>query len=232
VIFKKGRRIEFVLGGSIMMMREAMRAWVLLLALILFPVFCPSHAKEVYKWVDEKGTIHFSEDESSVPEKYREQLEKKSVPKEAEPPEEKVKVRKQDGKGGKDRLEVKEKEKINKNRIEGDVIESVKTVLSLWKNGKYDLLYDHGDQKSRRAINREDFDLRMRKKGVRLASSWETLRDIQVDVESATLAYATVRIGYKPVRGGETKFRTETYPMSFEKGMWKINLGKILQAKI
>jgi hypothetical protein len=72
----------------------------------------------------------------------------------------------------------------------------------------------------------------MRKKGVGLASSWETLRDIQVDVESATLAYATVRIGLKPTRGGETKFRTETYRMSFENRIWKINLTKILSTKI
>lgn len=217
-----------------MMMRKAMRAWVFIGTLILLSAVCPSHAKEVYKWVDEKGTIHFSEDESSVPEEYREQAEKKSVPEEAKQPEEKVKVKKQkqDGTGAKDRLAVKEKERINRNKIEGDVIESIKTILSLWKDGKYNAMYDHGDQKSRRAVNKEDFEHRMTKKGIGLASSWETLRDIQVDVKSATLAYATVKIGYKPVRGGETKFRTETYRMSFEKGMWKINLTKLLSAKI
>lgn len=211
-----------------------MRAWVFIGTLILLSAVCPSHAKEVYKWVDEKGTIHFSEDESSVPEEYREQAEKKSVPEEAKQPEEKVKVKKQkqDGTGAKDRLAVKEKERINRNKIEGDVIESIKTILSLWKDGKYNAMYDHGDQKSRRAVNKEDFEHRMTKKGIGLASSWETLRDIQVDVKSATLAYATVKIGYKPVRGGETKFRTETYRMSFEKGMWKINLTKLLSAKI
>ena len=146
--------------------------------------------------------------------------------------EKKEKIRKQDGKGAKDQLAAKGKESINKNRIEGDVIESVKTILSLWKDGKYNELYDHGDQKSRRAIGREDFENRMRKKGIGLGSSWETLRDIQVDVESATLAYATVRIGLKPKKGGETKFRTETYRLPFEKGMWKINLQKILQTKM
>ena len=215
-----------------MMMRKARSAWVLIGALMLLPMVCPSDAKEVYKWVDEKGTVHFSEDESSVPERHRDQIEKKSMSEEAGGTEEKVKVRKQDGKGAKGRVVVKEKERIDKNRIEGDVVESVKTILSLWKDGKYNELYDHGDQKSRRAINREDFEYRMRKKGIGLASSWETLRDIQVDVESATLAYATVKIGLKPKKGGETKFRTETYRLSFEKGMWRISLGKILQTDI
>ena len=224
--------MKFVLGGSTVMMRKGRGAWVLMGALILLPMVCPSDAKEVFKWVDEKGTIHFSEDESSVPERYREQIEKKSMSEEAGGTEEKVKVRKQDGKEAKGRVVVKEKERIDKNRIEGDVVESVKTILSLWKDGKYDELYDHGDQKSRRAISREDFEHRMRKKGIGLASSWETLRDIQVDVESTTLAYAKVRIGFKPKRGGETIFRTETYRLPFEKGMWRISLQKILQTKI
>jgi hypothetical protein len=232
MILKMEETIEFTSRGNIMMMRKVMRIWILMAALILFLLNNPSPAKEIYKWVDEKGTVHFSEDESSVPEEYREQTEKKPVPEEAKPPEERVKVKKQDGEGTKDRLVVKEKERINKNKIEGDVIESVKATLSLWKDGKYDLLYDCGDQKSRRSIDREGFEHRMRKKRIGLASSWETIRDIQVDVKSTTLAYATVKIGYKPKSGGETKFRTETYQMSFEKGMWRINLTKILHAKI
>jgi hypothetical protein len=82
------------------------------------------------------------------------------------------------------------------------------------------------------AVNRETFEHRMTKKGIGLASSWETIRDINVEVKSPTLAYATVKIGFKPTRGGNTRFRTETYRMSLEKGMWKIDLSKILSAKI
>ncbi len=209
-----------------------MRACVVIGALIFLSAVCPSDAKEVYKWVDEKGTVHFSEDESRIPDAYREQAEKKSIPEEAKPPEEKTKPKKQDEKKTKDRPTVAEKEKINKNKIEGDVIDSVKTILFLWKDGRYGLLFDHGNQRSRGALSREDFERRMTKKGIGLASSWETIRDIQVDVRNSTLAYATVKMGLKPVRGGETKFRTETYRMSFEKGMWRIDLTKLLSAKI
>jgi len=201
-------------------------------ALIFLSVVFPSDAKEVYQWVDEKGTVHFVEDESAVPEKYREQAERKSIPEEAEAPKEKAKGEKQDGKKTKGRSAVVEKERMNKNKIEGDVMDSVKTILSLWKDEKYGLLFDHGNQKSRSAVNKEDFEHRMKKKGIGLASSWEAIRDIQVDVKSPKLAYATVKIGFKPPRGGETTFRTETYKMSFEKGMWRIDLGKLLSTKI
>ena len=210
------------------MMRKVTGAWTLTAALILLFVVCPSRSKEIYKWVDEKGTAHFVEDESSVPEEYRDQLEKRSMKEDSKTP----KIKKQDGRGVRDQSAGEKKDAINRNKIEADVIESVKTILSLWKDGKYDLLYDHGDQKSRMAVNKEDFEHRMKKKGIRLASSWEAVRDIHVDLKSTTLAYATARIGFRSTRGGETKFRTETYRMSFEKGMWKINLTKILSAKI
>ena len=202
--------------------------WTLMVVLVLLLAVCPARAKDIYKWIDEKGTLHFAEDESEVPERYRDQLEKKSMEEDSKTP----KVKKQDGKGARKQSAGKEKETINRNKIEADVIESVKTILSLWKDGKYNLLYDHGDQKSRTSVNREEFGRRMKKKGFGLASSWETLRDIQVEVKSATLAYATARVGYKSAKGGETKFRTETYRMSFEKGMWKISLTKILSAKL
>ena len=218
--------------NTIMRMRESTTAWVVLGALIFLSAVYPSDAKEVYKLVDEKGTVHFSEDESKVPGEYRQQAERKSIPEEANPPEEKAKAKKQDGTKTKDRLTAVEKGRINKNRIEGDVLESVKTILSLWKDGKYDVLYHHGNQKSRTAVSKEDFEHRMRKKGIELASSWETIRDIEVDLKDAKLAYATVKMGLKPIGGGETKFRTETYRMSFEKGMWKIDLTKLLSAKI
>jgi hypothetical protein len=41
--------------------------------------------QEVYKWVDEKGTVHFTDDLNQVPEKYQEQIEKRVPPKESIP---------------------------------------------------------------------------------------------------------------------------------------------------
>jgi hypothetical protein len=35
---------------------------------------------EVFKWVDDKGTIHFTEDPSTIPEKFKNQLERRSLP--------------------------------------------------------------------------------------------------------------------------------------------------------
>src|SRR4030042_1411815 len=41
--------------------------------------------QEIYQWVDEKGTVHFTDDISQVPERYQDQVEKKKTPPEPAP---------------------------------------------------------------------------------------------------------------------------------------------------
>jgi clan AA aspartic protease (TIGR02281 family) len=61
-----------------------MKASILILILVAFasPIY-----GEMYKWVDEKGTLHFADDLSKVPEKYRTDAEIRKVPKEISTPE-------------------------------------------------------------------------------------------------------------------------------------------------
>jgi len=54
----------------------------IILLIILLTVLVPSGYAEMYKWVDEKGTIHFTDDASSIPEKYREDAETRKPSKE------------------------------------------------------------------------------------------------------------------------------------------------------
>jgi predicted nucleic acid-binding Zn-ribbon protein len=51
--------------------------WLILIGLI----FCctMSWGQEIYQWVDEKGTIHFTDNLGLVPEKYRNQVQKKKI---------------------------------------------------------------------------------------------------------------------------------------------------------
>ena len=44
--------------------------WILLVMIVLIGLALPASA-EMYKWVDEKGTVHFTDDPSMIPEKYR-----------------------------------------------------------------------------------------------------------------------------------------------------------------
>lgn len=56
----------------------AHKGYVLLVFLFLLPVV-PCDA-EMYRWIDEKGTLHFADDLSKVPEKYRPDAELRKAP--------------------------------------------------------------------------------------------------------------------------------------------------------
>jgi clan AA aspartic protease (TIGR02281 family) len=62
---------------------EKMR--VIILVIIILAVFGSSSYGEMYKWVDEKGTVHFTDDLSNIPEKYRENAETRKPSKEIRP---------------------------------------------------------------------------------------------------------------------------------------------------
>ena len=61
------------------------RMGLLILMGLTFLSFSLAFGQEAYKWVDEKGTVHFTDDLGQVPEKYREQIQKKMPPKEPIP---------------------------------------------------------------------------------------------------------------------------------------------------
>lgn len=63
----------------------------IILLIILLTVLVPSSYAEMYKWVDEKGTVHFTDDLSSIPEKYRPDAETRKPPKENSTPRPKEK---------------------------------------------------------------------------------------------------------------------------------------------
>ncbi|HUL30262.1 MAG TPA: aspartyl protease family protein [Thermodesulfobacteriota bacterium] len=50
--------------------------------IIALAFFVPSSYGDMYKWVDDKGVVHFTDDVSNIPEKYREDAETRKSPQE------------------------------------------------------------------------------------------------------------------------------------------------------
>jgi len=197
---------------------------------------------ETYKWVDENGTIHFTQDFNSIPERFRNLAEIKND-KTDDSEKEVNKPHKIDSKGqskGKAKEQVKEqrarskeeKQSMNLRKIESEVADTFTTIISLWKEGRFEALYEYGTLSNKTNMAKETFVSRMGNQTWRLASSWETIRDIDIksDIKHPTSAYASAKIGYKPKVGGDTIFRTETYRFVLENGIWRIDLSKILKA--
>jgi hypothetical protein len=53
---------------------------------------------EMYKWVDEKGTVHFTEDPATIPEKYKDKAKARLTDEDLMTPEDKAKASKDDEK--------------------------------------------------------------------------------------------------------------------------------------
>jgi len=67
--------------------------WLNSLILIGLSIFgCLAFGQEIYRWVDEKGTIHFADDLTLVPEKYRDQVQKRRPSEKPSPPSIKIPV--------------------------------------------------------------------------------------------------------------------------------------------
>lgn len=67
------------------MLGEMMR--VISILTILFSIFCSPCYGEMYKWVDEKGGLHFTDDLSNIPERYRPEVERRKSSKEPSSPQ-------------------------------------------------------------------------------------------------------------------------------------------------
>ena len=63
-----------------------MKRWCCLILVAFLSVVSQVKGQQVFRWVDEKGNLHFVDDLTLVPEKYREQVQKKEPPKEPVPP--------------------------------------------------------------------------------------------------------------------------------------------------
>lgn len=63
-----------------------MRRVFLIASVTIFFLIIPFliHA-DIYKWIDEKGTYHFTDDYSTIPERYRQQVEIRHIPEASKP---------------------------------------------------------------------------------------------------------------------------------------------------
>ncbi len=210
------------------------RASVALLSVFFFFSALPLASAAMYEWVDEKGTRNFTEDYQSIPERYRsdaqERTDEPGSERKRNQIQENPRARSEKASKPKDRVRPRsEKPEVNRNRCEADAAESLKRMVALWKDEKYDALYACGTHEAKAQMSKEKFIQRMTRKRWVLASSWETIRDMEAKFKSPTLVHVTAKIGHRSKQGGEIKYSTETYPMKLQDGNWTTDLSKFLK---
>jgi hypothetical protein len=188
-----------------------------------------------YRWVDEKGMEHFTNDRETIPERYRDQVkesrdEPSPKPKKDEKPQKTLKretSKESQKSAGKDH---RGESKTGKSRVEADAADAFQAIISYWKNEDFEALYQYGTHKSRTGIAKENFIQKMKKRSWGLALSWETVQNMETEYKSSTVVFITAKVGYRLKQGGDTKVLTESFEMKLESGLWRTDLSKILQA--
>ena len=115
-----------------------------------------------------------------------------------------------------------------KQRIGSSAEEALREVISLWKDSKYEELYEYGYRTNQVSLSKENFIRRMKNRSWELSTAWETIRDVEADVVSPRSVYVRARLGFRRKTGGETKFVTETFQMTMEGDRWRTGLYKII----
>ena len=115
-----------------------------------------------------------------------------------------------------------------RRRIGSSAREALKEVISLWKDGKYEELYEYGYRTNQVSLSMENFIRRMKNKSWELSTAWEAVRDVEADVVSPRSVYVRAKLGFRKKTGDETKFVTETFQMTMEGDRWRTGLYKII----
>jgi hypothetical protein len=93
----------------------------------LLPLSQLAHA-EIYKWVDEKGTVHFTEDPETIPEEYRDRAKSRTTEEDLMTPEERAIQRKS--------YEEEVRERLKREKKEYDLREIEKRVKEMEDRAK------------------------------------------------------------------------------------------------
>ncbi len=115
-----------------------------------------------------------------------------------------------------------------RRQIASSAEEALKGVISLWKNGKYEELYEYGYRTNQVSLSRENFIRRMKNKSWELSTAWEAIRDVEADVVSQRSVYIRVKLEFRKKTGSETRVVTETFQMTMEGDRWRTGLYKII----
>jgi hypothetical protein len=103
--------------GEIMMSIKIGMVILMTTLFVILPIFQLAQA-EVFKWVDEKGTIHFTEDPATIPEKYRDNAKSRVMEEEPIQPRRKSEPMERSPSGSRETINT-EKEQFPK-RTEGE----------------------------------------------------------------------------------------------------------------
>ena len=108
--------------------------------------------------------------------------------------------------------------------LQGEARKGFEQILDLWRDGKYGELYDRTTGSGKET--RERFVSRLADAPLKPACCWEKMQDVTVSAKQADAVTIRARIGLEGGMG--TEYKTRSFKLLKEDGVWKVSRSDIL----
>lgn len=109
------------------------------------------------------------------------------------------------------------------DELAAEVQRGFEELLDLWRDGRYADLYD---RTTGGTMTRENFARKLAGSATRPACCWEKMQEVKVRVSGSGNASVRVKLGFEVLNG--TDFRTKSFKLVKEDGVWRISQSEIL----
>lgn len=113
---------------------------------------------------------------------------------------------------------------LGEEELKAEVKRGVEEILDLWRDGKYGELYEHTVASGKKT--KEHFGKAMAAAPLRPACCWEKMQEAKVSLQGDSKATVRAKLGFEG--GGTTEFKTRSFKLVKEDGVWRLNQQDIL----
>jgi hypothetical protein len=114
---------------------------------------------------------------------------------------------------------------LTEEELQTEARQGFEQILDLWHDGKYAELYDRTLWNGKET--RERFIARMADAPLKPACCWEKMQDVSVSVMGESAVTVRAKIGLEG--GGGTEYKTRSFKLAKEGGIWRISQADILK---
>jgi len=108
--------------------------------------------------------------------------------------------------------------------VRSEAVKGFEEILDLWRDGRFDELYNRTLISGK--DTKESFTRRMSSARLKPSCCWEKMQDVGVSVRSGSSVVIRARLGLDGP--GDMEFKTKSFKLSKEDGIWRIARSEIL----
>jgi hypothetical protein len=113
---------------------------------------------------------------------------------------------------------------LSDEALQAGALQGFEQILDLWRDGKFGELYERTISSGKET--KEHFVARLAGAPLKPACCWEKMQDVRVSARKENAVTLRAKVGLEG--GGGTEYKTRSYKLVKEDGVWKISQSDIL----